>query len=31
VGAAFLDSLALPPDDFDKITHRNAEKLFGLG
>jgi predicted TIM-barrel fold metal-dependent hydrolase len=31
VGRAFLDSLALHPEDFDKITHRNAERLLGLG
>ncbi len=30
VGRAFLDSLTLPPDDFDKITHRNAERLLNI-
>ena len=30
VGRAFLDSLTLPAEDFDKITHGNAERLLRL-
>ncbi len=30
VGRAFLDSLSLPPEDFDKITHGNAERLLRI-
>ena len=30
VGRKFLDNLALCPEDLEKITHRNAEKLFRL-
>jgi predicted TIM-barrel fold metal-dependent hydrolase len=29
-GREFLDKLALSPADFEKITHRNAERLLGL-
>lgn len=29
-GLAFLDKLSLSPADFDKLTHRNAEKLLKL-
>ena len=30
VGRKFLDNLAVSPEDMEKITHRNAEKLLKL-
>lgn len=30
IGRAFLDSLTLPPADFEKLTHLNAERLLKL-
>ena len=30
VGRKFLDKLAVSPEDMEKITHRNAEKLLKL-
>ena len=30
LGRKFLDNLAVSPEDMEKITHRNAEKLLKL-
>ena len=30
LGRKFLDNLALSPEDMEKLTHRNAEKLLKL-